>query len=89
MKIGDPDKEDTMVGATISEEQAEKTLSYIEQARKEVCVCVCMCASQCVCEIIHGLHKRGIITILLLLLLFLLLLLLFYYYLILLSVHFY
>ena len=47
MKIGDPDKEDTMVGATISEEQAEKTLSYIEQARKEVCIRMCVCVYVC------------------------------------------
>ncbi|XP_041366547.1 4-trimethylaminobutyraldehyde dehydrogenase-like [Gigantopelta aegis] len=35
MKIGDPNEEDTMVGATISQEQAEKTLRYVQLARKE------------------------------------------------------
>ena len=36
MKIGDPNLEDTTVGATISKDQAEKTLHYIELAKKEV-----------------------------------------------------
>ncbi|OWF40779.1 4-trimethylaminobutyraldehyde dehydrogenase-like [Mizuhopecten yessoensis] len=35
MKIGDPNDEDTTVGATISPEQAQKTLKYIDIARTE------------------------------------------------------
>ena len=36
MKIGNPNDEDTKVGATISEEQAQKVMSYIDVAKKEV-----------------------------------------------------
>ena len=36
MKIGDPFAEDTTVGATISKEQGEKVLKYIELAKSEV-----------------------------------------------------
>lgn len=36
MKIGDPFAEDTTVGATISKEQGEKVLRYIELAKSEV-----------------------------------------------------
>lgn len=36
MKIGDPLQEDTVVGATISKEQAEKVLAYIDIAKREV-----------------------------------------------------
>jgi aldehyde dehydrogenase family 9 protein A1 len=35
MKIGDPMNDDTTVGATISQEQAEKVLNYIDIAKKE------------------------------------------------------
>lgn len=35
MKIGDPNHEDTTVGATISKQQAEKVLHYIDIARKD------------------------------------------------------
>ena len=38
MKIGNPNDEDTKVGATISEEQAQKVLSYIDVAKKEVII---------------------------------------------------
>ena len=38
MKIGNPFDEDTVVGATISSQQAEKVLSYIDIAQKEVCI---------------------------------------------------
>ena len=38
MKIGDPFAEDTTVGATISQEQGAKVLSYIEMAKSEVWV---------------------------------------------------
>ena len=38
MKIGNPFDEDTVVGATISREQAEKVFSYIDIAQKEVCI---------------------------------------------------
>ena len=38
MKIGNPFDEDTVVGATISTQQAEKVLSYIDIAQKEVCI---------------------------------------------------
>ena len=37
IKIGNPLNEDTVVGATISKEQAEKVLGYIDIAQKEVC----------------------------------------------------
>lgn len=36
MKIGDPFDEATTVGSMISQDQAEKTLHYIEGAKKEV-----------------------------------------------------
>ncbi len=36
MKIGDPMEEDTVVGATISKEQADKVFSYLDIAQKEV-----------------------------------------------------
>lgn len=36
MKIGNPNHEDTKVGATISEEQAMKVLTYVDIAKKEV-----------------------------------------------------
>lgn len=36
MKIGDPFAEDTTVGATISRQQADKVLSYIDCAKREV-----------------------------------------------------
>merc|ERR1711894_743700 len=35
MKIGNPNNEDTTVGATISKQQAEKVLSYIDIAKKD------------------------------------------------------
>jgi len=35
MKVGNPYEEDTLVGATISPEQAERVMGYIESARKE------------------------------------------------------
>ena len=41
MKIGNPMDEDTVVGATISKEQAEKVLGYIDIAKNEVC-CNCL-----------------------------------------------
>ena len=40
MKIGDPFAEDTTVGATISQEQGEKVLRYIELAKSEVRISV-------------------------------------------------
>ena len=44
MKIGNPFDEDTVVGATISSQQAEKVLSYIDIAQKEVCIFIlCTC----------------------------------------------
>ena len=36
MKVGDPMEDDTMVGATISPEQAQKVLKYVSSARDEV-----------------------------------------------------
>jgi acyl-CoA reductase-like NAD-dependent aldehyde dehydrogenase len=36
LKVGDPMAEDTMVGATISEQQAQKVLAYIDHARQQV-----------------------------------------------------
>lgn len=36
MRIGDPMLSDTTVGATISPEQAEKTLKYVDLGKKEV-----------------------------------------------------
>ena len=36
MKIGDPFAEDTTVGATISKDQADKVLQYIEIGKSEV-----------------------------------------------------
>ncbi len=36
MKLGDPQEEDTLVGATISHEQMDKVLRYVEGAKKEV-----------------------------------------------------
>ena len=42
MKIGNPFDEDTVVGATISTQQAEKVLSYIDIAKKEVCIFIFM-----------------------------------------------
>ncbi|XP_049811338.1 4-trimethylaminobutyraldehyde dehydrogenase A-like isoform X2 [Schistocerca nitens] len=41
LKIGDPFEEDTTVGATISEEQAEKVLSYIKEAEKKGAIVLC------------------------------------------------
>lgn len=41
MKIGNPNDEDTKVGATISEEQAQKVLSYIDVAKKEGASVLC------------------------------------------------
>jgi aldehyde dehydrogenase family 9 protein A1 len=38
MKIGNPFAEDTTVGATISREQADKVLRYVDIAKKEVIV---------------------------------------------------
>ncbi|XP_071102502.1 4-trimethylaminobutyraldehyde dehydrogenase-like [Haliotis cracherodii] len=35
MKIGDPNVEDTTVGATISSSQADKVLAYVQRAKKE------------------------------------------------------
>ncbi|XP_046555608.1 4-trimethylaminobutyraldehyde dehydrogenase-like [Haliotis rubra] len=35
MKIGDPNAEDTTVGATISSSQADKVMAYVEGAKKE------------------------------------------------------
>ena len=40
MKIGDPFAEDTTVGATISQEQGEKVLRYIELAKSEASACL-------------------------------------------------
>lgn len=39
MKIGDPNVEDTTVGATISSSQADKVLAYVQGAKKEVTFC--------------------------------------------------
>ena len=36
MKIGDPNNEDTTVGATISEAQFNKVMNYVNIAKKEV-----------------------------------------------------
>lgn len=36
MKIGDPNDDDTTVGATINEAHAKRVLAYIELAKKEV-----------------------------------------------------
>ena len=36
MKIGDPFADDTTVGATITRQQADKVLQYVDIARKEV-----------------------------------------------------
>ena len=36
MKLGDPAEDDTTVGATISHEQMDKVLSFVEGAQKEV-----------------------------------------------------
>ncbi|KAL5007314.1 hypothetical protein ScPMuIL_016120 [Solemya velum] len=41
MKIGDPNDEKTTIGATISREQAEKTLGYVDIARKEGATVLC------------------------------------------------
>ncbi|XP_066993265.1 4-trimethylaminobutyraldehyde dehydrogenase [Anabrus simplex] len=41
LKIGDPYAEDTVVGATISKEHAEKVLKYIEDAKKEGAKVMC------------------------------------------------
>jgi len=41
MKIGDPMKEDTTVGGTISEDHAKKVLGYIESARSEGATVAC------------------------------------------------
>lgn len=41
MKIGDPFAEDTTVGATISRQQADKVLSYIDLAKKEGATVLC------------------------------------------------
>ncbi|XP_045168036.2 4-trimethylaminobutyraldehyde dehydrogenase-like isoform X1 [Mercenaria mercenaria] len=41
MKIGDPFAEDTTVGATISRQQADKVLSYIDIAKKEGATVLC------------------------------------------------
>jgi aldehyde dehydrogenase family 9 protein A1 len=41
LKIGNPNEADTMVGATISPEQAQRVLGYIETARKEGANFVC------------------------------------------------
>lgn len=41
MKIGNPNNEDTRVGATISEEQALKVLSYVKTAKKEGASVLC------------------------------------------------
>lgn len=40
MKIGNPMNDDTTVGATISREQFEKVVDYIEGAKREVCVLI-------------------------------------------------
>ena len=40
MVIGDPNEEDTTVGATISPQQASIVLDYIQGAREEVRFCV-------------------------------------------------
>lgn len=42
MKVGDPFSEDTTVGATISRQQADKVLHYIDIAKKEVCMQIVM-----------------------------------------------
>ena len=36
LKVGDPMAEDTMVGATISEQQAQKVLGYVQDAKEQV-----------------------------------------------------
>ena len=36
MKLGDPDEEDKRVGATVSHEQMDQVLLYVEGAKKEV-----------------------------------------------------
>ena len=36
--IGDPLHEDTRIGATIHQAQADKVMHYIDLAKKEVCV---------------------------------------------------
>ncbi|KAL4222077.1 4-trimethylaminobutyraldehyde dehydrogenase [Mactra antiquata] len=41
MKIGDPFSEDTTVGATITREQADKVLSYVNIAKKEGATVIC------------------------------------------------
>ncbi|KAK3611299.1 hypothetical protein CHS0354_015712 [Potamilus streckersoni] len=41
MKIGDPFQEETTVGATISEDQANKVLQYIESGKKEGAQVLC------------------------------------------------
>ncbi|CAC5401962.1 ALDH9A1 [Mytilus coruscus] len=41
MKIGNPNHEDTKVGATISEEQAKKVLTYVDIAKKEGASVLC------------------------------------------------
>ena len=41
LKIGDPTRDDTQVGALVSKEQYEKVLSYIELGRKEGATLVC------------------------------------------------
>ena len=55
MKIGNPFDEDTVVGATISTPQAEKVLSYIDIAQKEVCIFILSIAypflwASCLCK---------------------------------------
>ena len=50
MKIGDPFAEDTTVGATISQEQGEKVLKYIELAKTEVSACL---------RLIEPLHEKA------------------------------
>ncbi|CAG0924302.1 unnamed protein product [Notodromas monacha] len=41
MKIGDPMNEDTVVGATISKQQAEKVLGYVARAKESGAVVLC------------------------------------------------
>ncbi|CAG0924303.1 unnamed protein product, partial [Notodromas monacha] len=41
MKIGDPMHEDTVVGATISKQQAEKVLGYVARAKESGAVVLC------------------------------------------------
>lgn len=41
LKVGDPLAEDTTVGATVSQQQAERVLGYLDVARDEGCKFEC------------------------------------------------